>query len=286
MDNLFSMCKMRSGEVRSDADPFVVKRQEEAGMTRILEMATQGMNIEKSARLPVGLMILELVCMLGGMILIGAFFESAADIGFAEVWSRAWWCIAAGVPMLAVAGVLAFLAFRKRKEVMASPAVRDYVQRTERVTRELREALGVPEDAVRADVVTYVYREGGKKNSSSFWRGVTGAYTLNEYSVFVRNEMLCFADLSSIVGIPLSSLVETRACKKKLFVSNWNKDVPPNSPQYKQFARGTGAEGTVVTLRGYLVMHISDSRGEFEVLIPEYELQALQSLSGLRLIVS
>ncbi len=284
MYNLFSVCRTRAGEMRSDDDEFVVARQDAAGMARVRALKEQGAALRKKI-MPVRLTALIIIFMVAGMVSVTAYFEIASETGFAEAWRNVRWLIAAGVPLLALTALLLFFFVRRVRRIMASPAVREYLERAERETIALKEALGVPADASALDVIAYVYREGRqKKPISATGRFLTRSHTLLEYNVFVRGDRLCFADAERVVGVPLSMLVATYPRRKRVIVDDWNKSEPATSKQYKKFASSASDGSTVI--RSYLALHLAGSRGEYEIWIPAYEAETLQRVVDLKLIAS
>lgn len=281
MYNLFSVCRTRTGEARPDADAFVVARQDAAGMARVRGLKEQAASLQKKIT-PVWLTVLILISMVAGMVLVAGYFEVASETGFAAAWRDVWWLIAAGVPLLALAALLVFFLFRRAKKMMASSAVQGYLERAERDIAALHAALGVPADAPVLDVIAYVYREGRKKKPISSG-GAFRTYMLLEYNVFVRDDMLCFADAEAVFGVPLSMLVAAYPRRKRVTVGNWNKSEPAASKQYKKFVTSS-SNGTVI--RSYLALHVAGSRGEYEIWIPAYDAETLQRVAGLRLVLS
>ncbi len=98
-----------------------------------------------------------------------------------------------------------------------------------------------------------------------------------DFYVFVNDGGLCFYDLRKVWEIPLSSLKYATFEKKKKSFESWNKKEPYNSEKYKKFKINKG-KYDYYFLRIYKV-EINDIRGEYHLIIPEYDWETFNSLT-------
>ena len=64
---------------------------------------------------------------------------------------------------------------------------------------------------------------------------------------------------------------------KKANMDEWNKDVPFNKGEYKQYKITSNDYGTIFCR--YYAMQISDVFGEYELFFPEYELAQFKAIA-------
>ena len=143
-------------------------------------------------------------------------------------------------------------------------------ERAQRLDWASRQELSVAENAVDMDIIRVVYQI--KKD-----REKTLANENLHLYAYCQDDSLCFADNIQVFKIPFSSIQKVVWVKKRLVLPDWNKEEPYNSKTYKPYHIRESDTGEYI-IRGYYSLQISEARGEFEVMVPEYDEKLLFSL--------
>ncbi len=133
-----------------------------------------------------------------------------------------------------------------------------------------RQELGIPENAADMDIIRVFYqiKKGREK--------ILENENLSIYA-YCQDGSLCLADNTQVFKISFSSIQKVVWVKKRLVLPEWNKEESYNSKTYKPYhIRKNDAEQ--YTIRGYYSLRILEERGEFEVMVPEYDEKLLFSL--------
>lgn len=142
---------------------------------------------------------------------------------------------------------------------------------------EAETELNIPEDFVEIDILGYRYKiKKGKDKLVSY--GMYDYYNI-EYRAYLQDGFFCLADLDMVITIPLSSFREIEKSKKRASFKIWNKSEPYNSKRYKKYKIAQNQFGTYFT-RFYKI-HISDIKGEFELFIPNYDIDTFVDITKL-----
>lgn len=138
--------------------------------------------------------------------------------------------------------------------------------------------LGIPATAPTIDFLTQMYlvEKNGKIKPSV----ASGTTHINAaHYIYTQEGNLCIATNYTVFEIPLSSLRTASLQKKKATFPNWTKKERWGTKTYKQYKIGF-AEGKYYAK--YYAVQIEDSRGSFELLIPNYDFETFSSVTGIR----
>lgn len=175
--------------------------------------------------------------------------------------------------------LLTVMALSKAKTVEDSAEFSDLKKKSFRLMDDIKEALNIPEDAKEIEVLQsrFVMKDGKEKLKAS---GIC-PYINNQLWAFIRENDLCLADVYGVWEIPLSSIrsVEYDDSNYMLF-PNWFKEEPYDSEIYRQYEVRNDGMGRYMT-KTYRVT-INDPKGDFYILIPDYDGQAFMDLTGIR----
>lgn len=145
-------------------------------------------------------------------------------------------------------------------KVGTSDAAQKLKERSEAIDKEAYAALGVPDNAISLDLLTSSYRtqNGEAKNI---------VHTAFAFRAWSGNGTLYLSDIENVVAIPKGAIVEFTRIEHSLNFYFWNKPEPPR--QYGIRANYGGS----YTAKDVSVAHIRSDDGEYELLIPPYELE-------------
>lgn len=234
--------------------------------------------VRKSTEFPYGLRILKYVLAVFVLLCLRAITSS--EVTVAEAYENA--------PLLFyIVGIcivlfIALIVFeRKRlKNMKKSGALEEVNAKALIMLDASKQELGVPNDAADMDVLLFRYKE---KNGKTKIDDIFGVKYINlEVNVFVDSGALCFATSMERYSIPLSSIMRVRKVKKSITLPGWNKDEPHNKGEYKQFRIAWSHD--MYTIKGYYCLSIVHNLEEYELFVPEYEINTLRRFLDLPII--
>lgn len=272
--NIFSYDETTSRMgIAIDGEEFVVRRADSALAAKFDGIGAEAAVAQKAANLPLPLRIAELICAIFGMSLLGGAIDAITDaeVPFSVMVENGfWYFVGFGAGMLAVAALLFFLGYFRRRRVMASPALFDLKERASRLEREARESLLVPETAFTADL--YVPVRGRMF-------GILLTQNVNKtVSVYADRGDLCIATVGNVVRIPLDRIEEIACVRRRIDFRFWNKDVPCGTGPYAKY-KIRPADGDRYTVKPYYAVTVRGSE-PFEFFIPPYEFENFAPLLG------
>lgn len=183
--------------------------------------------------------------------------------------------LAVGAALLcgSVAFAVRYLRHKKAEKAGENPEKgifdEEELRENDRLEREAYRSLGVPDDAETMDVFgCYVEKEGKKTHVSPF---------ASEYRVWKDEEnRLCFSDAEELIAIPIADIGAVSLRAEPLDFLFWNKEAPAETygveelPDEDEFGYRAGSR---------YVAEIRSEKGDFELWIPPYEIDAFCRLS-------
>ncbi len=137
---------------------------------------------------------------------------------------------------------------------------------------EIYRYLNVPEDAAHMDLLTSTYQI---KNGSEY----KTVHTVFEFHAWTEDGKLCLADAGTVVEIPLEEITGSVILPKRVAFYFWNKEESPKSERYREYRiRPTGLGQ--YSVRNVRIVSISSQHGSFELLVPPYEIDVFNRLTG------
>lgn len=271
MKNLFGF-QFQEGQEEGvlDGMPFQsakVSMQQE----HLLEKAAEEIeDLEKKATLhPVLQFVMQISFYIGGLCLL-SFLVDIWKLSFQQALKDKWFVLIAAVILEGLSLVIFLKQRKKSQEAMKTAEETMMMERAQRLDCASRQELGIPENAADMDIIRIAYqiKKGREK--------ILANENLSIYA-YCQDGSLCIADNTQAFKIPLSSIQKVVWVKKRLLLPEWNKHEPYNSKIYKPYhVRKNDAEQYII--RGYYSLRISEARGEFEVMVPEYDEKILFSL--------
>ena len=238
---------------------------------QLLDRATEELeDFEKKATLhPVLQFIMQISFYIGGLCFL-SFLVDIWKLSFQQALEDKWFVLIAAVILGGISLVIFLKQRKKSQEAMKTAEETMMLERAQRLDRASRQELGVPENAADMDIIRIAYQI--KKGREKILEN-------ENFSIYAycQDNSLCLADNGQVFKIPLSSIQKVVWVKKRILLPEWNKKEPYNSKTYKPYhVRKNDAEQYII--RGYYSLRISEARGEFEVMVPEYDEKLLFSL--------
>lgn len=204
-----------------------------------------------------------------------SLLRNLGDLTLAEMYGNAPAIFYGGGVCLALWAVLFCIEKLKYKKVDDSGEIDKALESMEALNFRSEEQLGIPHDHKKVDVLSFRYTEKNGKvkiKEELFYKHVN-----NEMKLFRNGDDLCLADIDSVYSFPISDIKKYVLKKKKANMDEWNKDVPFNKGEYKQYKITSNDYGTIFCR--YYAMQISDVFGEYELFFPEYELAQFKTIA-------
>ncbi len=167
---------------------------------------------------------------------------------------------------------------KKMKNAIQSDEFKNLETSLNQMINEANEQLEIPENAEEIDVFSfkYIIDKNGKRKIKN------NSINLYDYQNFVvkiyaTDEKFYLYDLKSRYEIPLTAFKEIKRIKKLSTLTTWNKEEPINSKQYKIFKVYANSNG-MITCRYYYSILIEDIYGEYELLVPPYDIEKIANM--------
>ncbi len=198
--------------------------------------------------------------------------SSAGKLSFFGVFQASPVLMILAIVSLASSVAMVVIERNRMKKSERGEALAEWKMRSKEAEKEAYAALQVPQDAISLDLLTATYTQ---KNGAV--QNVT--YTAFDFYAWIENECLCLADVENVVAVPLEQIQGISEVAGKTGFYFWNKKESPQSETYRKYQiRRTFFGG--YSVKGVRVAHIRGAFGEYELLIPPYELDTFLRLTG------
>ena len=157
----------------------------------------------------------------------------------------------------------------KVKKLSESEEYTNILDNTMEIYNKSLKELMIPDEHLSIDVLCYLYNE--KDNKLKKYN-----YICLATNVFIEDESLCLADLECVLKISLNDIKEVRRLKKKYTFVNWVKNDKPKHNKYKGY-KVVVQNNMLYTVSCYQIV-INSAFGDYEILIPEYEIDSIKKL--------
>lgn len=236
--------------------------------------------LEDKAALPAWLGIIRWICAVGGGCLIIAILRNIGKLTLKQMFNNAPWVfIICGTMALAWLGITAYYYVNKRN-VESSGEIEETVKEAETINAELRRELGIPENADRIDALLYAYKR--KDDEIKIVERMTGHFIRCDAYVFVENGCFCISDGAVRFDIPLGDIHGIDIINKRFYMNEWAKEQSFGDEIYRDFVYERADNLGRVWLRSICVMRFRLQGEEFNFRFPTYELETIESLTGIR----
>ena len=261
-----------------DVEVFRTKRISEEQDAEIESVLENEEKLEKQSSLPFPLSLIKILCQIGWMILsIGLIKAWGSGTSLLQSFHNAPGIYLALPICFAIWFILQVISMRQRKKTIESSAFQKHNENANQLLQKMKDILGIPADAQSIDILAerYTIKDGNVKHKDM---GMTGYDNLSIF-IYTENNYLYLADVSSVWEIPLSSFRSIQLMNKRASFPDWTKQESYDSKTYKPYKITTNQFGHYFAR--YYRIEISDIKGEFYLLIPEYDGEIFMKLTGM-----
>lgn len=264
-----------------NGEEFNIQKPSDAYRESFEKAAENQLELDKKAKLPLPLRIIQGVTGFAGLIILAGIFKS--DLELTEAYNNApvffWICGAS----LAVWFVLYMLSKKKAKATYSSEEGNLTSSRLDKAMETIFAELGVPETAVQTDILSFTYKlKDGEIEPKAPPLGTTPFNNLI-YRAYIQNDCLCLTNLDGRNEIPLEEIKEIRTVKKKIMLPEWNKETPYNKGEYKQYKLAAD-KGGLIHVKPYHILVFEHNGTEWGIYFPCYELPTFEKITGVKAI--
>ncbi len=267
-----------------DGQVFCTKHIAPEHEAELEELNRKNDDFEKESVLPLPLRILSTI--FTGLFVIAVtvdvrllFDILAGDLTISQAYHNAPFIFYAEAVVIVLFAILTAAKIKQSKKVFQSTDYADHTGSLNLAIDESFRQLGIPENASVIDVLMSKYRiKNGKEKQIAFFN--YNFINVPKY-VYIENACICFADAYEVLEIPLSSVKSIKKVKKRAMFPNWNKNDPPSSKNYKKYKIAMNNQN--VYYAHYYSVLIEDIRGDFELFIPNYDIETFSALTAIRI---
>lgn len=236
--------------------------------------------IEKESKLPLWMRIVRAVSGYLGLIIFVALVRGVLEVGISQVYKNAPYFFPICAACILCWFVLTLLAKNKARSVIETDETNNTLETLEKDIQSIYDELGVPAEAVSADVLMFKYKVKKGKPVPYAVNMMPTPYIFFEFKIYRDGEKLCFADLDSVVSIELSELKTIRRVNKRTTALGWNKEEEPTKGIYKPYKMTVSNIGTV-NFKPYYILEMEHDGVLWGIYFPPYELSVFEKLTGL-----
>lgn len=272
MKSLFSI-NIKTNKI--SGEEFILRKTDSDLSRKSDEASDTLIAYQKKSGVPLWFSIIKYIALFAAVACLPAFLTRCLDNGFGDAYSGAAWALYAGVAGLLI-GLAMFIIEKIRfKTVAENPEVGELLSGMGELNNKIKESLHIPEDCADVDVFCrpYKLKNGNEKRGNPFFN-----YFNISLWVFKEGENLCFADISNVYGIPLSSITEVVLVKKSVMVPQWNKDEPIKAERYKKYVKVNNYG--MYFIKPHYSVRFTRHGEEWEVLVPAYDIDVISELTG------
>jgi len=136
--------------------------------------------------------------------------------------------------------------------------------------------LELPGNAIQIDVLAYRYNIQNDK-MKLLSTGMTKYVNISK-KMYVKDDALCISDIFYVISIPLSEIKVITPIDKKILLPSWNKEVPANHEDYKKYKIRFN-QYRMFFIKSYYVIKINHNLEDYELLVPNYDIDKLLLLT-------
>ena len=265
----------------ADAKAFIADRTPPDVLEELAQTREKIVRADKKGSLPAWVTVLAWVFLIVAFCCIASIVGNIGELSLSEMYAKAAWVFYVGGASLSVFAAIMLFGWRRSRKAAADPSLEQINGEAGRALGRVKECLHIPPDAKEIDLFAKYYRIGknGKiKNASTFFN-----YVNMSFYVYTRGENVCFSSLEFTMSVPRGAFVSYRRIDKNAMFTRWNKAENFNSPRYKAYKIRANSMGALF-VKPYYSALLNTTEGEFEIIFPSYELDAMRSLIELPIV--
>lgn len=236
-------------------------------------------NLEQTiarSELPLWVQIIKTLCGCFSIIVL----SSCIGAGFERAMKNAPGLIASGAFCGVLWVVLHFISKKKAKSVLKEEQADCQLETIKQDASSLYDELGIPNDAVEIDVLTFKYKLKNGEIRPRTHGLQTTPYLNAIVKIYATSEELHVADVEKVYSFKKTEIKSIIRVNKRISVSVWNKEEDPRKGKFKQYKMTFNNFGDIF-FKPYYILEIEKDNQTFGIYFPCYELGTIEKLTGL-----
>ena len=281
MKNLFGI---RKNVPVLEIDKYSVRKLSNEKLREYDEISESGEKVvKKSTSVNAVLQSLSYFCIAFGVLMVSWFLRASGfrlkDKFEAAMKDRGYlFIIGIALVVIGIFGYVFF--FLKNRRLKNSPELKKMSDDLTKVEKECLSELGVPDSAVKIDIIQKFVKidDGGNEKPDV---SAPIRYINLEMYMFEDGDGICISDVYSVWALPRTMFEKIVKVNKKIHFPMWNKEESTNSEKYKKYRiykYGNGLFGS----KPHYSVRLRDGNDEYEMIIPNYELETFLKIINLK----
>lgn len=231
--------------------------------------------INKKTKLPVWIDHLRSICLVCALLITSGLLK--ADVSLSEGYNNAKYLYFICAACYIIFIVLYLIEKNKSKKMTKTDQYSEYIDNEDIVLEEIFNQFGIPENCESIDTLCFRYKV--KKDKIKRISFGLFEFINTENKAYIKDENLCLANLYMVLSIPLTSIKRINQRKTASF-PNWNKKEKTTSKKFKKYKINKNSQQTYFAK--YYSVLIEDPKGDFELFIPNYDIETFTQLTKVR----
>lgn len=277
MQNVFGInnSKQTGNKIVFDGEIFISDRISTALQAELDKLTNESKKQQKKLTLPLVFTIIKYLLYIVGVGLFGGIIK--ADISIKDAISTAPQMFFICIVSIVCAIAIQLIETSKKKKHLKSDSYDDFLQKSKAIEKRAMTALGIDQNALSSDILFYSYKEKHGK----FVKDFAADFLPVEMFVYADDKNMYIADCTCVFSFSRNEITEIKKVSEKAKMLMWNKSEGIRSKKYKKY-KMTQDQSGMVTIKNYYSICLNSRYGEFEILIPPYEIKSVAGLINMK----
>lgn len=282
MKNLFGVNITESkNNTEYDSSIFVTQKVSQEQSQALDIIGSQQNDLYNNSTIPKWLNIVQLITAAIGIIISLTEIKTLLkkEVTLAESYNNAPYLFYIAIICWIIFIILTVINKAKTKKVLNSEEYEEFTENAIDIFEESSRQLNIPQEPETIDVFMFRYKAKNEKDKLVSF-GLYN-YTRLDFFAYVQDANFCLATIYEVIAIPLSSIRDIRKAKKRAMFQDWGKEEDYTAKKYKKFKITKNNQGTYFAY--YYIVTINDIKGDFELFIPNYDIDIFLNFTSMRI---
>lgn len=280
MKNVFSLNMTDENNSQFDGNFFAVKTVSEELIQKNNSTVEEYENLEKQLKPPAWFSVVKYALLILGVVFVAGIIKGISGEGslienFKNGFMNAPYIFVLCPIFIAGFFIISFIERQKFKVITESEELTALEEQSDELARQIEEELGIPEDALKVDILCYAYKIDKKGNERKYSDYAT--HVPMEMFMFADGENMYIANYNSLFVFPLSQIACIKEREDKIKLLCWNKEEEINEGEFAKYKMSVDNFG-VILANGFATVVINSDFGETGIDLPLYELDKVKTL--------
>ncbi len=199
---------------------------------------------------------------------------------FVKIYQNSPWVILLGVACWIAFGLMTYFGRKKMKAISESEEYNHVKTKTESLSNTIYAELGVPPQAPFVDILSFKYKIKDGEIKPKGKDAKTVPFINIAFKIHSDDKKLYLTEMESKYAFEFSELKGIKVIKERGFVQSWNKEVPFNKGEYKQYKIVSNNYG--IYFKKYCILELERNGENWGIYFPDYDLPVVEQATGLK----